>query len=109
MSSLCVHTSEDIFPDPWRFNPDRWLGDDAALCKKYMFAFGRGSRKCIGMNLATVEMLMVLANVFGQFDLDLTETEGESVTFRADFQTAKPAAEWRGDKSGVKVLVKGRL
>lgn len=45
-----MHHSEEIFPDSYKFDPDRWT--DPAVCKaleKYLFAFGKGSRQCVGM------------------------------------------------------------
>lgn len=43
------HRNEAIFPDPERFDPERWMSDDAADLQKYLVPFGSGSRMCIGM------------------------------------------------------------
>ena len=101
MSSLCIHTNERIFPDPWTFNPDRWLGADAAVRSKYQFAFGRGPRRCIGINLAQAELCMVIAAV-ARYEMQLFETDRDDVTFRHDYHIAHP----RLDSKGVVVLVK---
>ena len=49
--SYFVHTNEDVFPDPFRFNPDRWV--EAAKRKfplnNYLASFTKGSRQCLGM------------------------------------------------------------
>jgi hypothetical protein len=42
------HTNPRIFPDPYTFNPQRWL-DDPDLKPKYFMGFGRGSRICLGI------------------------------------------------------------
>ncbi|KAH6670399.1 cytochrome P450, partial [Halenospora varia] len=51
-STLLAHTNENIFSDPWAFNPDRWLGKEGQEKKKYMLSFGKGPRMCIGRELA---------------------------------------------------------
>ncbi|KAL8989548.1 MAG: hypothetical protein Q9177_001584 [Variospora cf. flavescens] len=53
-----IHRSQNVFgQDADAFNPDRWLDDPERVrtMKKYFFAFGYGSRKCIGKNLAVFE------------------------------------------------------
>lgn len=49
MSSIMIHNSPDHFPNPETFDPERWLGPDAARLRKYLVAFGKGSRQCLGM------------------------------------------------------------
>lgn len=50
MTTLLIHTDETLYPDPMRFNPDRWLvsGVGRATASKYA-PFGRGTRICLGM------------------------------------------------------------
>lgn len=50
MTTLLMHTDEELYPDPMRFNPDRWLvsGTGGANASKYA-PFGRGTRICLGM------------------------------------------------------------
>ncbi|KAL8671556.1 MAG: hypothetical protein Q9168_003941 [Polycauliona sp. 1 TL-2023] len=53
-----LHRDKHVFGDDAEtFNPDRWLGDSTRMRKmeKYFFAFGYGSRKCIGRHLAVFE------------------------------------------------------
>ena len=63
MTSLCAHTDEHIFPDPWAFNPDRWLGQEGVERRKYQIASNKGGRNCIGINLAHAEMFVFIAAV----------------------------------------------
>jgi cytochrome P450 len=45
-----VHTDEAIFPDPYKYNPDRWVGQGKQKqLEKYMVSFSKGSRQCLGM------------------------------------------------------------
>jgi cytochrome P450 len=66
----CAHLAQrraDLFPDPLRFSPDRWLGDEGSpYC---FFPFGGGSRRCLGMALAYFEMKIVLAEIVARADL----------------------------------------
>jgi cytochrome P450 len=48
MSSVFVHTSEKVFEDPLKFDPDRWLQPDSALLEKWLIAFSKGPRACMG-------------------------------------------------------------
>ena len=50
MSSWIMHRNNEVFPDPMRFEPTRWL-DPAAFrrLEANMMAFGGGSRACVGM------------------------------------------------------------
>lgn len=50
MTTLLMHTNKNLYSDPMRFNPDRWLisGAGGAATSKYA-PFGRGTRVCLGM------------------------------------------------------------
>ncbi|KAK8052261.1 cyrochrome P450 monooxygenase [Apiospora rasikravindrae] len=49
MSSVLQHHDEEVFPDSYKYKPERWL--DAACernheLEKYLFTFSRGTRQC---------------------------------------------------------------
>jgi len=71
-STYLLHTNPEIFPDPFKFEPQRWI--DNPKLTKYLFAFGRGPRSCLGMNLAYAELYMTLAYIFRRFEMSLFET-----------------------------------
>lgn len=61
-SQMAIHHSKRWYPDPDRFDPDRWLPEQAAARPKYaFFPFGGGSRKCIGEPFAWMEGILLLA------------------------------------------------
>ncbi|KAL2014876.1 hypothetical protein VTN00DRAFT_2401 [Thermoascus crustaceus] len=64
-----LHRNPEVFPDPLRFDPDRWLGDPdgVANMKRWWWPFSSGARMCIGMHLAMVEMKTLLAAVHRQY------------------------------------------
>lgn len=51
ISPYSLHRNPDVFKDPLRFNPERWLDDshDPSEMKKWFWAFSSGGRMCIGM------------------------------------------------------------
>ncbi|KAK5111794.1 hypothetical protein LTR62_004714 [Meristemomyces frigidus] len=104
MSTLtwCTHTNETLFPDPLRFDPERWLGSgqEVSYRKRCMHSFGKGNRRCLGMSLANAEMSLALA-MLTEYDLKLFETDESDVSFHYDFQVAHPP---HGSK-GVRVVV----
>ena len=73
MTSLLMHENEDIFPDPRVFWPERWLGSDQQRLQRYLTPFTRGSRACLGINLAWAEMYLILASVFRRFEFDISD------------------------------------
>lgn len=54
MTSILMHQNERVWgPDPMRFFPERWLDPgEARRLDRYMVAFTKGSRQCIGMKYA---------------------------------------------------------
>jgi len=56
-----VHRRPDLYPDPERFHPERFL-DQPALSPGWI-PFGGGDRHCIGRSFATTEMKAVLRTI----------------------------------------------
>ncbi|KIX09391.1 uncharacterized protein Z518_00470 [Rhinocladiella mackenziei CBS 650.93] len=101
--------NEAIFPDSYAFKPERWLTRDVQgqwqLDKnmdRWFFPFGKGSRSCLGVNLATAEIHLGLATLFRKYDFELFETDVSDVKLAHDFFL--PSA--RLDSKGVRVTVK---
>jgi cytochrome P450 len=65
ISNFLVHRNPEYFPDPSRFNPNRWLEDPKLV--KYLVAYSKGSRQCIGMHLANAEMYLTTARLFRNY------------------------------------------
>ncbi|RFU80096.1 cytochrome p450 [Trichoderma arundinaceum] len=70
MSAWDMHNYPEVFPNPEVFDPTRWMGpaDEVHLRERYLVAFSRGSRGCVGQNLAMCELYCTLAAVFHRFD-----------------------------------------
>ena len=70
-TALLLHENPDIFPEPYQFKPERWLGPDQQRLRHYLVPFSSGTRSCVGMNLAYVELYSTVAAVFRNFELQL--------------------------------------
>ncbi|KAI1495963.1 cytochrome P450 [Biscogniauxia marginata] len=69
MTLVLLHADETLYPDPRRFNPDRWMGPDGGQKLDKTFApFLRGTRACLGMHLAWAEMYLLVAGLVDRFD-----------------------------------------
>ncbi|GAB1191084.1 hypothetical protein APSETT444_000253 [Aspergillus pseudonomiae] len=77
MTAMLTHLNETIFPEPHTFRPERWLGPDGKRLERYLVPFNRGSRFCLGVNLARAELVLILAAVFRQFDFDVSAVRRE--------------------------------
>ncbi|KAL2062573.1 hypothetical protein VTL71DRAFT_5645 [Oculimacula yallundae] len=106
-----IHHNEDIFPDSYSFKPERWIKDPGLA--KYQMAFSKGSRRCLGMNLALAEIYTCVAAVFAKFGskdvryesdigiLELVDTTVDNVRLWGDsfLPLQKPGSE------GVRIIV----
>lgn len=69
-SPYALHHDPRHYPDPARFDPDRWLPDRLQQ-KPAFLPFGVGVHQCIGESFALMEMLTVLATIAGRWRLRL--------------------------------------
>lgn len=58
MTSIFMHHNEDIFPNSQSFIPERWMDpEQRKTLEKYLVAFSKGSRQCIGIPYVTIVRL----------------------------------------------------
>ncbi|WP_234327858.1 cytochrome P450 [Streptomyces sp. NRRL F-2664] len=71
-SPYVLHHDPEVFPEPQRFNPDRWTGQSNDRAHRDSFIpFAGGARKCIGETFATTEASLVLGTICARWHLDL--------------------------------------
>jgi cytochrome P450 len=62
MSEYVMHRDPRYFPEPLRFDPDRWItGARDSRPQFSYFPFGGGSRRCIGEGFAWMEGILLIA------------------------------------------------
>lgn len=51
MAPYSLHRNAEVFPEPLKFDPERWLGEEEKVTemKRWWWAFSSGGRMCIGM------------------------------------------------------------
>lgn len=87
MSQWIVHRDPRWFPNPERFDPDRWRpGVGGERPRFAYFPFGGGSRLCIGEPFAWMEGVLLLAEIGRRWRFRLTTREpvepAPSITLR---------------------------
>ncbi|KYK58952.1 hypothetical protein DCS_00079 [Drechmeria coniospora] len=103
MSAYIMHNDENVYPEPLRFRPERWLGDYDPLMKRNFVPFSKGSRSCLGMHLAYAELFLAVAVMFhpGGPKMSLYETDETDIAPVHDYFLALPKL----DTKGVRVMV----
>lgn len=76
-----MHRRADIYPEPNRFRPERFLHTPAGTYT--WIPFGGGVRRCLGASFALFEMKTVLSTIVSRRQLAPVRAQGERVTRRA--------------------------
>jgi cytochrome P450 len=72
MSQFITHRDARFFPDPLRFDPERFKAETRARRTKLTyFPFGAGVRQCIGESFAWMEGVLLLATIAQRWKLKL--------------------------------------
>jgi cytochrome P450 len=67
VSTYLVHHNSEIYPDPYAFQPERFLENPPGT---YTWTpFGGGRRRCLGASFATMEMKIVLRAILSRCEL----------------------------------------
>ncbi len=82
VSPNALHHRADYFPEPYKFDPERWTTENERCIPKGAYLpFGAGSRVCIGSHFATMEghLLLVTLAQMAKFELYQHHVEAEAV------------------------------
>lgn len=90
MSMSDLHSNASIFPSPRTFNPSRWIESSPEHLKEMhrcFVPFSKGSRSCVGIEVAKMELVLTAGNVFRTLgrDMKLWETTARDLSWAYDF------------------------
>lgn len=83
-----------IFPEPDKFNPQRWIDGKKAgnleLMREQITVFGKGARACLGRRLATMELMCTTAAVARRYKVEIGSPQTDDDMEMRDFTVLIP-------------------
>jgi cytochrome P450 len=113
-TQMFVMTDPTIFPQPMKFTPERWIPEQRPHgfphpheARKFFIPFSRGTRSCVGMNLAYAELFITIGTLMrppaagGTLRMELFETKARD--FQVEFDWFNPCPPL--DSKGLRVQI----
>ncbi|KAI5460880.1 cytochrome P450 [Mariannaea sp. PMI_226] len=113
MTAPIINRHPGLYKDPEQFRPDRYLEQPGLTA--YQFAFSKGTRQCIGMNLAYQELQIFTAGIFHKYDaydaskdqqtgptMELYHTKRDDISIYSDYITI---GQYPGSQ-GLRVIIR---
>ncbi len=98
-SSWVTHHLPELYPEPFRFDPDRFLPErEAALPRGAYIPFGGGSRMCLGKRFGEYELRTLAAVLFTRLRFEPCSREDPKIVTTPTL----------GPKGGLRFVVRGR-
>ena len=73
-----VHLNPEYYPEPYKYDPGRWLRPDPIPDAAYTFlGWGAGRCPCTGMKVAKLEMKLILAMILAGYEYGLVDKDGK--------------------------------
>lgn len=87
LSQYTMHRHPEFWPDPERFDPERWTPEAMETRPKFAyFPFGGGPRVCIGEQFAWTELILVVATIVQSWEVFCVDEQeasiGSAITLR---------------------------
>jgi cytochrome P450 len=80
-NAYLIHHDPELYPDPYAFRPERFLGESPGTYT--WIPFGGGRRRCLGASFALQEMKVVLKAVLSRYEVAPARTALELTRRRA--------------------------
>ncbi|KAK5695566.1 hypothetical protein LTR17_024583 [Elasticomyces elasticus] len=83
-NAYCLHRNPDVFPRPFDWLPERWMASadgktDASgtpTMRRWFWAFGSGSRGCVGQNFALQIIKLAVAGIYSNYTTVIVNDDG---------------------------------
>ncbi|KAL1953223.1 hypothetical protein VTO42DRAFT_3365 [Malbranchea cinnamomea] len=85
-----VHHDPEHFPDPYKFDPARWLGEVTPGMKARLVPFSKGQFNCIGQPMALFEMKILIATLVKKYHITTPDFMTPKVVDFEDYILAVP-------------------
>ena len=73
-----VHLNPEYYPEPYKYDPGRWLRPDPVPNAAYTYlGWGAGRHPCTGMRVAKLEMRLIMATFLTRYEFDLVDKDGK--------------------------------
>lgn len=80
-----VHRTSNLFPDPEKYNPSRWLdredSEQIQALRNFNIPFSTGPRACLGRHIAIVELQILISSLVRKYDMELEYPNQELKTY----------------------------
>jgi cytochrome P450 len=86
-----AHRRTEAYPEPDRFQPERFLG--RPLDRYAWLPFGGGFRRCLGANFALLEMRTVVATTLADFNVELASRPSKDSALQRGRFTRAPSEQ----------------
>ena len=90
---------ETLFPEPEKFDPERFLRDEVSTLKRAVLQFGSGAHRCTGAMIGPLFCQEMVSYWVNNFDLELVANHAKPKIVALPFTQAL----------GLRVKVRGRL
>lgn len=89
LSPYLLHRTEHYWPDPDRFDPDRFLVSDKPTKDRPYFPFSLGPRRCLGEYFSFLEMKIHLGLLLPRFRMRLVDPEDPGLELGINLRSAR--------------------
>lgn len=89
LSPYILHRTDHYWPNPDRFDPERFVATAAPKKDRPFFPFSLGPRRCLGEYFSFLEMKIHIALLLPRFMLALTDTREPELELGINLRTAR--------------------
>ncbi|GFQ88118.1 cytochrome P450 4V2 [Trichonephila clavata] len=80
VASYFLHKDENVFPDPEKFDPDRFSPENSTKIPEGAFVpFSAGARNCIGKSYALMELKTIMSYILRNYTVESLDSKDEIV------------------------------